>query len=83
MKIHNDGTITISREDLITATALMAQLDKVDADDERVDLYAEFAYSLGILLFDMGETTKRFIEENIDELEEAMASDILQSGITS
>lgn len=73
MITNRDGTVTISKAELITAGAYVLRSDGIQADDEAVNLFSEFLYVLSMFLFDMGDEAKEYINRYSGEMEEIIA----------
>lgn len=77
MTINKDGTITISKAELITAGAYTLRSDAMQEDEEAVDFLAEFMCVLAMFLFDMGEEAKGYIDQYSGEMEEILAGEFM------
>lgn len=77
MTINKDGTVTISKAELITAGAYVLRSDGMKDDEEAVDFLAEFMCVLGIFLFDFGSEAKEYIDQYSGEMEEILAGEFM------
>lgn len=74
MTVNKDGTITISKEEFIASVGLVLRAGGIDDnDDELLTMFAEFAYHMGVFLFDCGNEVKETVEANAEAYLETYA----------
>ncbi len=77
MKVNKDGTVTISRNELLATTGEIIKSEVIKVNDEGINLIATFASALEAALFDLTEDTKIVIEpftKELDALTEAFGN---------